>query len=457
MFEVASLFIYKAAIFLGVLTLLVFFHELGHYMCARWFNVRVETFSIGFGRELFGWDDKHGTRWKVSWIPLGGYVKMFGFHHLGEDAEPLSDEEKKVAFDYKKLWQKSIIVLGGPVANFLLAIVFFFILFVGIGDRQIDPLIGSVQEKSYAAEIGLQAGDTVLKIADQEVSSYTDIFEILSLKRTDPVVWVVDRNQSQIELLQQNPTIDLKKLGISPFTPPVIEQLITGSAAEKAGMQQKDVLLAIDGQNVFSFDDVRRIVERNPAKELEFSVERAGNELSFTVLIDQKMRKIDGKDVAFGFLGVQPQAPGKFNQLGMLPAVNEAVWRTVEVTQNTLKAVGQMISGTRSTEELGGPIRIAQIAGQVAELGLASILLFMAVISINLGLINLFPIPLLDGGHLLFYSLEAILRRPLNEKFIMMLMNLGLIFIISLFAFTTFNDIMRFEGVKNLIDSLFGN
>ena len=365
--------------FLVILTVLVFVHEMGHYLIARRNGVRVEVFSIGFGPEIFGWTDRGKTRWKFSLIPLGGYVKMFGdadaaSARVDGAVSTLSDEEKAEAFPYKRLSQRAWIVAGGPLANFLFAIVALAGLFIFVGQ---------------------------------------------------------------------------------PFTPAVVGEVVADSAAQEAGFQPEDRVVEINGWGIDSFEDLQRIVSLSPGEQLQVQVERDGN----IVPLQVTPRVVEVTD---GF--------GNVNRIGRLGIMRSGVdyikrdplsalyWATEEtwsLTMTTLKAVGQIISGSRSTEELGGPLRIAKMSGQVAETGIVAVVWFMAVLSINLGLINLFPIPMLDGGHLLFYAIEALRGKPLGIKAQEYGLRIGLALVLGLMIFATWNDIVHhvriFDFLRDLV------
>jgi len=365
--------------FLIVLTVLVFVHELGHFLVARYNNVRVEIFSIGFGTELFGFNDSHGTRWKFSAIPLGGYVKMFGEGEVIEEESKekereLTDEEKAVSFHHKRLGQRAAIVFAGPFANFVFAVIVLAGLFFASGVPSPLAGIGTVQPGSAAEKAGITAGDQVIMIAGQEVKWFEDLREIVMNSPNIPIPVEIIRDNSQLTLI----------------------------ATPKA-----------------------QVIE-------EGGVERE-----------------------IGLLGVTPHPEMvEYTNIGPLDAVVMGAERTYGLTLTILNAVGRMITGSVSREELGGPLKIAQMSGQMAQGGLASLVFFMAALSINLGLINLFPIPMLDGGHLLFYIVEAILGRPVNEKAQEYSFRFGLILLLLLMVFVTWNDLEQlkvFEYFKNLI------
>lgn len=358
----------NGAAFLFILTVIVFVHELGHYLVARRNGVRIEVFSVGFGPELCGWTDRAGTRWKISMLPLGGYVKMFGERGAtGPGAMPMSDVDRAVSFHHKTVGQRAAIVAAGPVANFLLAILILSVMFSTVGQ---------------------------------------------------------------------------------PFTPADIAEVAENSPAEAAGLRAGDVVTRIDGTRIARFEDIQQIVRLNPGVPLKVTVNRDGREMVLTA-VPQSREMVDrfGNRQMIGQLGISRSGGTGFMRHDPFSAVAEATEQTFTLSYLTLQAVGQIIAGSRSAEDLGGPIRIAQMSGQVAESSLLDVFWFLAVLSINLGLINLFPVPMLDGGHLLFYGAEAIRGRPLSERVIEYGFRVGLGLVLTLFVFVTYQDLMRFEGV----------
>ena len=355
---------------LVLLTILVFFHELGHFIVARYNNVRVEVFSVGFGPEVFGFNDQQGTRWKFSAIPLGGYVKMFGEGEFTTDdsdkkERELSEAEKKVSFHHKRLGQRAAIVFAGPLANFILAAVVISGLFYVTGLPNPLSGIGAVQ---------------------------------------------------------------------------------SNSPAEKAGLLPNDRIIMVDGQEIKWFKELREIIENNPNIPLSMEVLRDNKQLTLKVTPSVKIVKVGDLEKEIGLLGVTPnQELIEYTHVGPIDAILLGSERTYHLTLNILSAVGQMITGKVSRAELGGPIRIFQISGQMAEAGMASWWFFLAALSINLGLINLFPIPMLDGGHLLFYFFEAILGRPINEKAQEYSFRFGLFLVLLLMVFATWNDLVQLK------------
>jgi regulator of sigma E protease len=359
--------------FLVVLTPLVFVHEFGHYWFARRAGVRVEVFSVGFGRELFGYTDKAGTRWKFSLIPFGGYVKMFGQSDLGpdDDGDEMTTDERAVSFHHKKLFQKTAIVAAGPLANILFAIGIFTILFATAGQ---------------------------------------------------------------------------------PFTPAQVSEVVPGSAAEAAGLQSGDAFLEVAGRTIARFEEVQQLIRLHPGIPVDIVVDRDGNRLnlvatpSINVIPDGL-----GDEAQIGVLGVRGLERA-FERHSVPWAAWQGVRETVRLVSVTVTAIGQMFGGERSAQELGGPVRIAQMSGSAADAGIATLVIFAAFLSINLGLINLLPIPLLDGGHLAFYVYEAVFRRAPGRWAQELGMKIGLVFVLGLMLFATFNDIVRLPVVQRIVE-----
>lgn len=363
--------------FLAVLSVLVFVHEFGHYIVARWCKVRVEAFSIGFGPQLTGWTDKAGTRWKICAFPLGGYVKMFGEQDFAEeDDQPVMTEaEKAVSFHHKTLRQRVAIVAAGPAANFLFAIVMFAGMFATVGVATPLPVVGEVQADSAAAAAGFAVGDRIV---------------------------------------------------------------------------------SIDGQPVSQFEDLRRLIGDRPEISTVFEVRRGEETVRLTAVPQRTtVTADDGVERSIGVLGIKADPNALvYERYNPVKAVAVAVSQVFAISVQIMVALWEIISGTRTAAELGGPLRIAQLSGEVAQHGFDNLLRFTAALSINLGLINLFPIPLLDGGHLAFYGAEALRGRPLGKRVQEYGFRFGLAVVLLLIIFVTWNDLMSlkvFDFVRQLI------
>jgi regulator of sigma E protease len=359
--------------FLVVLTVVVFFHELGHFLVARWCGVAIKAFSIGFGPEIAGFYDRHGTRWKLSWIPLGGYVKFIDDENAASaqssaSFEKLSEEDKKRSFQGKTLLQRSAIVAAGPIANFVLAIVIFTLLFSLFGQQVTAAKVDAVKP---------------------------------------------------------------------------------GSAAAAAGFKPGDVVIRIDQTPINDFSDMQRIVSVSAGKLLHFVVKRGGKDvdLSAKPRLEQITDRF-GNKITMGILGIQRNAgPSQWTLKRENPATafGMAVNECYFVVSRSLDYIYQVATGRASPDELGGPIRIAQVSGEAASLGLLALINFAAVISISIGLINLFPIPMLDGGHLLFYAIEGLRGRPLSERTQEVGFRIGLALVLMLMIFATWNDLIHIK------------
>lgn len=355
--------------FLAVFTLIVFVHELGHYLVARWNGVKIDVFAIGFGKELFGLTDRNGTRWKFCAVPLGGYVKMYGDENVASTGpvKEMSPEMKKnweLTVHSKSPWQRAAVAVAGPAANYVFAIIAFFFLFSLMGKPYTEPVIAMVQEESAAAQAGLQLGDRILEV---------------------------------------------------------------------------------DGSSVESFEELAVHIKMHPGKTSDYKIERDGEVLTLPVTPTEKvMKDVFGNENKMGQLGINSLEKG-WKDVSIFGAFTSSFSEVYFITSRSLEALGQMIVGSRSAEELGGPIRIFQMSGKVAEMGIAALISFTALLSISLGLINLFPIPALDGGHIVMCVAEGIIGRPLNEKFQEYITIVGVSLLIFLMLFATWNDLSQLK------------
>ena len=356
--------------FIALIMVVVFIHEYGHYYFAKRYGVGVTDFSIGFGKEMFGWNDKSGTRWKICWIPLGGYVKFFGDRNVFSQADQekiikqYNKEDQKKLFVLKPLYQRALIVVAGPLANFLLAIVIFFSVYTFVGKDFTPAVINEVQEDSPAMISGLKNNDIIVSIDGNKVKSIMDVSKFIALSTGDFIDFKISRSDQQL---------------IFKVKPNMVE------SEDNLGNKVNKRMVGI---KIGAYNNQINHVKLGPAKALYYSI----NEVYF-------------------------------------------------VSISSLKYIGSMLKGTGDSSQLGGPIRIAKITGQVAEIGIIPFLSIMAYISISLGLINLFPIPLLDGGHLMFYGFEKILGKPLSQKTQEGFFRIGMFLLLSLMFFTTFNDL----------------
>jgi len=379
--------------FLAVLTVLVFVHELGHFLLARWNGVKVEVFSIGFGPELWGFFDKYGTRWRFGGIPLGGYVKMFGEGDLvtgvdDTDERPMTEDEKKVSFHHKTLRQRVAIVAAGPFANFLFAVMVLWSINSVFGLPTVLSAVGEVIEDTAAEDAGVQAGDIILSVNGEPITLFRELSEIVSVNANVPLVFEIQRGSSVINL----------------------------TATPRPWR-----------------DDIKR--EDDNRKDDNEDNGDHGDEGDNGDVEKRQPR---------GLLGVRPDMSNlPTERKGVVEGLGLAFQQTFYLTANILDGIGQMFSGERSAKELGGVIMIAEVSGDAAQGGYLQILRFLAILSINLGLINLFPVPVLDGGHLMFYVAEAIRGKPLSARLQEYGFRLGLVLVLVLMLFATWNDFER--------------
>ena len=449
--------------FLIVLTVLVFVHELGHYLVARWAGVRVEVFSIGFGREVFGWNDKHGTRWKIAWLPLGGYVKFFGDMNAasapnGRVIDNLTPAERAVSFHHKRLGPRTAIVAAGPFANFLYSFVVLTLVYATLGVRLVPPEIGRVLPDSAGAVAGFQRGDVVLEINGRAIKRFDEVIEEALINPEQEIVALVRRGEQllTIRAVPAKVSVDnpdsivefVGSLGLLPSIRPLVGGVREGSPADAAGFMVGDLILSLNGVAVASFEQVQDLVWRHHGGAIRFAIRRGNENFSLSATPQRiQVPKSDGSTIERWIVGIQAQEP-PLVRLSLFEASVESVRTSWTMIVRTFQYLGQMISGKRGTEDLGGPIRIAQVSGKAAQVGIEQLIMLSVFLSLNLGLVNLFPIPILDGGHLLFYACEAVLRRPLTERMQEIALRFGLAMILMLMVFVTWNDLVNLHVVE---------
>jgi len=441
--------------FLVTVGVLVVIHELGHYGVARLCDVKILRFSVGFGRVL--WVRRLGrdrTEWAISAVPLGGYVKM-----LDEREGPVAASELPRAFNRKSVGARVLIVLAGPAANFLLALLLYWALFV-TGLPGMKPVLGDPVKNSPAAVAGLANGDTVKAIGDEAVFTWTDVRWLLlkeAVKRESAVLEVetatgarMSRRVDLAGLTKDDLDQDfLVKLGLRPFRPRVpaeLGRIVPGGAAERAGMQAGDRVLAVSGRKVETWFEFTAEVSANPGKPLDFEIERQGGTLTLRAAPDRSP-----DDASKGRLGVEAGAQLKREydrmtttvRYGPVEAVGKAAHKVYDLSAFSLKMLGRMIVGDVSWKNLSGPITIADYAGQSAQLGWITYLGFLALVSVSLGVLNLLPIPLLDGGHLVYYFAEIVKGSPVSEKVMEIGQRFGLALLLGLTFFAFYNDLNR--------------
>ena len=373
--SILNLLIYVAA-FVAVLTAIIYVHELGHYWVARWSGIRVETFSIGFGHELYGWTNKHGTRWKISAVPLGGYVKFFGDASAAStpgEIEQMNAEERRVSFHHQSLKIRSAVVVAGPLANFIFAVAVFAFMFAVIGQPFTSPVVGEVVAGGAADLAGIRAGDRVLAVDNKAIERFEELPAYVALRAETPILMTVQRNGAKVDINVTPKRVDVP-----------------------------------DG-----FGGSHRV----------------------------------------GQIGIKSGGV-EFQRHGPVAAMGYAVRETVGVVTNTMLYLSRIVAGRESGDQLSGPLGIAKISGDVATRNPAALISLVATLSVAIGLINLFPIPMLDGGHLLYYGIEALRGRPLGERAQEYGFRVGLALVLSLFLFATWNDLNKLH-VVSFITKLF--
>jgi regulator of sigma E protease len=371
-------FLWTIMFFLVCLGPLIFLHEMGHYLVGRWCGIKSDVFSIGFGNEIFGWTDKRGTRWKVGWMPLGGYVRFAGdmspASEPNEEWKALPDAERAVTFQSKPLWKRAITVAAGPFANFLVAFIVYLGLIAALGVPRAPNVVG----------------------------------------------------------------------GVAPL-----------SAAERAGFHDGDKIIAINGRATPQFQDVGIYVMMRPRQLMTFSVVRSGSSMTIVAAPDELVETDRfGNKSSIGRMGIKP-GPAEVYHPRLFELPGAALHQTWGILQSTMDGLGQIVTGRRSLKELGGPVQTAKLSGQVATMGWITFISFMAFVSINLGFINLLPIPILDGGHLFFYGVEALFRRPVTAQVQEWAFRCGFLLLASLMLFATLNDLDRI-GLWQRLSGLIG-
>lgn len=428
--------------FLIVLTIVVFVHEYGHFIVARWCGVASEAFSIGFGPELFGWRDKRGTRWKFSAIPLGGYVKFRGDTDAAstrpdtEALEAMTDQERAGAFPTASLPRRSAIVFAGPAFNFILSILLFAVLALSIGVSGERAEVGYLEKGGEAEKAGFQLGDKLLEIDGQAVGSFPEFHQEIRESIGEERIVKIERDGGVIEI---------------PFTfqPPIAVQTVrSGSAAGRAGIEPGDLIVAVNGKPIRLFDELREAVTASEGAPVDLTLERDGKTLDVTATPEMReIRDENGNIVTRYLLGVTHTAfmgvGAPAESTGIIDALKIGVEQTWNILTMTVFFLYELIAGRGDVGELGGPLRIAEFSGQAAQAGLDSLIRLTAVLSASIGLINLFPIPVLDGGHLLFYAIEAVRGKPLNERAQEIGLTIGFALIVMLMLFATYNDVIR--------------
>ncbi len=450
-----SSLLHTVTAFAAALTVLIAVHEFGHYWVARRFDVKVLRFSIGFGRPILRWFGRRsGTEFVVSGIPLGGYIRM-----ADEREGPVEPQDLPHAFNRQALPVKVFIVAAGPVFNLLLAVLLYWLVFLS-GETGLRPVMGDVPEHSLAAAAGFRSGDEILAVGDDEVPTWSDaVGRLLEAVLDHEQVPVTIRTESGEMLvrsltvpaeLAENPGKLQAKLGFVPWQPelePIVAGVESGSAAQRGGLLPDDRIVGVDGERIGSWQAWVRYVRSHPGQPMNVSIDRNGQERQLTITPASE----SGPAGTIGRIGAAVRVPEDIEsslrvtyRLGPFPALAAAVAKTYDYSLLTLKLIGRMLTGRADLENLSGPLSIAQYAGASAKMGLAHFLKFLAAISVSLGVLNLLPIPVLDGGHLAFYCVEALIGRPVSERTMLAFQQVGIVILICLMGLAFYLDIDRF-------------
>jgi regulator of sigma E protease len=434
--------------FLVAIGVLVAFHEFGHYWVARRCGVRVLRFSIGFGRPLWTRTAADGTEWSVAMIPLGGYVRM-----LDEREGEVPASQRHLAFNTQPLSRRAAIVAAGPAFNFILAILFYWLVFV-FGVQGIKPVIAAPPEASAAAAAGLRQGEQVLRVDGRETPTWqvlrTRLIDralargTLDIEVQDPQ-GAVRRVTLDLSAIRVDPEWLFADLGLNPYeppVPPVLEEVIPGEPAAAAGFEPGDRLLSYDGVPIESWQQWAGWLRARPGELVTLQIQRGGQRLERQLIIGEAdgIGRFGARVAVPADLWQDLRAESRLNPVAALPAAMAQTW---QMSWLTLKMLWRMVQGEVSVKHVSGPIQIAQVAGYSAQIGLVSFLSFMAIVSISLGVLNLLPVPVLDGGHLLFYGIEAVKGSPLSERAQEAGSRLGLMLLAGLMGLAFYNDIMR--------------
>ena len=446
--------LWSLAAFIIALGILITVHEFGHFWVARRCGVRVERFSIGFGKALWRRTDRQGTEYVIALIPLGGYVKM-----LDERVEAVAPELRHQSFNNKTVLQRAAIVSAGPLANFLFAVIAYWLVFI-IGVPSVRPVVGDISPQSIAAQANISPGMELKSVDGIETPDWDSVRLALVGKIGDKQTQVgvapfgsanvvqktLDLQQWQFEPDKQDPVVALGIIPRGPQIESVLAEVQTGSAAQKAGLQAGDSIVKVGGQPLDRWQTFVLQVRDNPGKPLVLDIERGGTPLSLTLIPDTKSV---GENRSEGFAGVVPKViplPDEYRtirQYGPFTALYQAGDKTWQLMRLTVNMLGKLITGDVKLNNLSGPISIAQGAGVSAEYGLVYYLMFLALISVNLGIINLFPLPVLDGGHLLFLAIEKLKGGPVSERVQDFSYRIGSILLVLLMGLALFNDFSR--------------
>lgn len=467
--EIVDWILSNIVMFLVIMTVLVFVHEMGHFLIARRCGVRVETFSIGFGPEIYGWTGKKsGTRWKISALPLGGYVKFFGDADAASsptDQSGLTPEERRVSFHAKSVWQRMAIVAGGPLANLLFALIALMVLFMIVGRSYTPAVIGLVEPGGAAATAGLQPNDRIVAADGRSIDSFEDVLQTAQINPGISIPITVQRGERRIDVTIKPAVRDyvdrfgtshrLGDLGIFSLNAlPIIGSVDAGTPADKAGLKAGDRIVSVDGKDIVSFMALREVIVASPEKPLSIAIERQGQPQTLQAVPARvTATQPDGTKREIGQLGFKNAVVSEHQRLGPISAMRHAGEQVVFMTQTIFTVIKQIVLGLRPANEIGGPLRIAKVSGEASQIGWEAVVMLVIGLSVTLGVFNLLPVPMLDGGHLMFYLFEAVRGRPLSLRTQEYALRFGLALVLCLVVFATWNDLVLLK-VTELVGKL---
>ncbi len=444
-------------ILLGVI---IGIHELGHFLAARKFNVHVIRFKIGFGKTLVSRFDKQGTEFSIGLLPLGGYVQMLGEDNpiQGKDSDQ-DHYSKEISYPQASLGARAIITAAGPIANFVLAVTAYFLIFM-IGVKDIVPIVGAVNDDSLAMEAGIEVGDRIVSIDNKEVVSFKDLNPLLALRIGETGSILVNYKKPNSDLkYSESVNIEnwlsseldqsiISSFGILPFIPPIVSSVQVGSPADKSGIESGDQIIRVGDNVIRTWYELVEEISSIPDKETSLTIKRNGTSFSVPASIGSVQDELGMKIGRIGIARISSneEIPDEFlviTKKGPIESFALGIKETYNFTVLILDSIGKMITGSISAENIGGPIQIAVLSGSAAKAGLVSFISMIALLSINLGLVNLLPVPILDGGQLVLIAAEKIKGSPLSKGFIEFAYRIGLLLVIGLMAFAVFNDITR--------------
>lgn len=445
--------------FVVVIGLLILIHELGHFLVARWAGVGVERFSIGFGPVLARWRGPE-TEYCLSAIPMGGYVKMVGEENPLEGGGTAAFDPAK-AFALKPLWARFLIVFAGPGMNLVLAAVIFATMLMLVGRPVLPAVVGRVAAGGPAAQAGLQTGDRVTSVGGRPVANWEDLGKAVSASPTRPLEVGIERDGQRlvVSLVPRRTSVpdvfgepkETWDVGFGPLLTPHVSTVSPGSPAERAGITPGDTVLAVAGQPTYTPEELTQAIQKRPGERFTLTVARGGNPLELTVTADRiKERLPNGKETEVGRIGIgiDTQTAVTYVRLDPFAAVGEAVVQTWNMTSLTVTGLWKLLTRQIDSSNIGGPLQIATEAGRQARQGVSALAFFTAIISINLGVLNLLPVPMLDGGHLFFFAIEAVLGRPLSVRKREVAQQLGFVLLMLLMVYALYNDLMRLDAFR---------